>query len=115
MKNRFAIINLGFAIAVLFSILFQSFHSFEHLEKQLSEKQCHHRYHSDSEITHQHHNFDHCYVCEFTFSNFISPVTFFHEPQLSTTAIPYFFTKTQTRQFFSGSSYSLRGPPAFIV
>lgn len=107
--------NLVFAIAVLFSILFQSLHSFEHLEKEFSEKQCHHQYHSPSEITHQHHNFDHCFVCEFTFASFIAPETYSYPSHSVLRTIPYFFTATETPESFSGCSYSLRGPPTFIA
>ncbi len=102
--------------AVLFSILFQSFHSYEHLAKQLSEKQCHHKYNQGkTEFTHHHAEFDHCFACEFTLSNFISPDSFSFKTQISNQEIPYFFIVNQTPESFSGSCYSLRGPPPFIV
>jgi hypothetical protein len=102
-------------IAVLFSMLLQSAHSFVHISELFSKKECHHQYTGQTEISHQHHPFDECFVCEFTFSAFITPQHFsysFHTPQ---GIIPYFCTSTEIVFSFSGSSYSLRGPPSFIV
>ncbi|WP_309640080.1 hypothetical protein [Flavobacterium sp.] len=116
MKKRFAIINSTLMVAVLFSMLLQSVHSFEHLSKLFSEKQCHHKYTGQTEISHQHHPFDKCFVCEFTFSTFITPQTFSHTPHFTIGLIPYcFFAPTEIIFSFSGSSYSLRGPPSAIV
>lgn len=96
-------------------MLFQSFHSYEHFEREISEKKCHHKYNSKAEITHQHHNYDHCFVCEFTFASFISPEIFSYRLHFAHTGIPYFYSFSETPTRFSGSSYSLRGPPSFIV
>ena len=68
MKRKQILYSLTLTVAVLFSILFQSIHSYEHIVKQLSEKQCHHNYNDPSgEITHQHHDYDVCLVCHFSF------------------------------------------------
>jgi hypothetical protein len=99
-------------VAVLFAMLFQSFHSYEHLSKLLSEKQCHHKYNPNkTEISHQHAGFDTCFVCEFTFSSFISAEDFTFNVYSKFSFIPYLFTFTDTIISFSGSLYSLRGPP----
>lgn len=103
-------------VAVLFSILFQSFHSYEHLVKQFSEKQCHHKYNTGkTEFTHHHADFDHCFVCEFTLSSFISPDSFTFTLQTEQKEIPYFFNTTEASESFSGSFCFLRGPPHFII
>lgn len=116
MKKKQSIINFSLMIAVLFSILFQSFHSYEHLAKQLSQELCHHKYNlHKTEFTHQHHNFDSCFVCDFTLSSFVSAETFLYTLQFAHTEIPHFFTANETPKRFSGSSYLLRGPPNFIV
>lgn len=116
MKKKKILISLTFMIAVLFSMLFQSFHSYEHFEKELSQKQCHHKYNiTNAEITHQHHNFDHCLVCEFTFLSFISPEKALFQLYTDHQEIPYFFTAKETVSPFSGSLYSHRGPPTTIV
>ena len=116
MKNRISITSIFLMMTVLFAILFQSFDSYKHLEEQFSEIQCHHKYEgSNSEITHQHHNFVHCAVCDFTFSSYFTPGTFFFCSQFAQIEIPYFSTSSETPLSFSGSAYSLRGPPSIIV
>jgi hypothetical protein len=116
MKNMTKIISFFFMIAVLFSMLLQSFHSYEHLVKQLSEKKCYHKYNSSKEITHQHHNFDHCFVCNFTLSTFISSdISNFEFQKI---IIPSGYSLLNSRkitQFFKGSLFALRAPPIFIV
>lgn len=115
MRKKLVGLNWVLTLAVLFSILFQSIDSYGHFAKLRTEKHCLHEYHSDAEITHQHHHLDHCFVCDFTFSSFISPETFSFKPLLT------YPKKTSLRHVnelivsFSGSSYSLRGPPNFIV
>jgi len=102
--------------AVLFAMLFQNVHSYEHLAKQLSEKKCYHKYNSSKEITHQHHNFDHCFVCDFTLSTFISAQI--HHFKFKKTNLPSgysFFKSKEITQFFKGSLFALRAPPSFIV
>ncbi|MFV8360393.1 hypothetical protein [Flavobacterium sp. LS1P3] len=112
MKKNKLIVSLSLIVTVLFSMLFQSFHTYEHLEKQLSKKQCHHKYNvTGTEITHQHHKLDHCYVCEFAFGSYITPKDFSYQLYSNSAEIPYFFTTAETVISFSGSLYSLRGPP----
>lgn len=116
MKNKVVVTNVFLIIAVLFALLFQSFDSCQHLEKQFSEKNCHHQYSGrNSELTHQHHNFDHCAVCDFTFSSFISPDLNFYCLRFSYSEIPYIICVSKTPLSFSGSAYLLRGPPCPIV
>jgi 4-aminobutyrate aminotransferase-like enzyme len=115
MKKRVVKINVFIGMMVLFSILFQSFHGIEHLTKQLSEKKCTHKHFSGEEITHQHHNFDYCLVCEVIFSSCINSEKFTFQYQYVFLEVSYseFFSENVTS--FSGSNYSLRGPPQFIV
>ena len=116
MKKKFVIVNSFLTLAVLFTMLFQSVHSYEHLVQQLSQKECQHKYTSKQEITHQHHNFDHCYVCSFTISNFIS--TAISPIEFKKTTIPSGYSSSKSReitQFFKGSLFALRAPPSFIV
>jgi hypothetical protein len=116
MKKKFAILNYFLMVAVLFSMLFQSFHSYEHLAKQLSQEICSHKYNSSKEITHQHHNFDRCFVCDFTLSCFVSAEI--HHFEFKNTNLPSGYTFFESRaitQFFKGSLFALRAPPNFIV
>lgn len=116
MKKKQLIISLSMALTVLFSILFQSIHSYEHIIKQLSEKQCHHDYNDPSgEITHQHHNYDLCYVCNFAFGAYTIPEHFSFEFHNFNREIPYFFTVSENISLFSESAYLLRGPPTAVV
>lgn len=112
MKKKFVIINILMSIVILFAILFQSFHSYEHLVNQITEKKCLHKHVSDKEITHQHKHFDKCFVCEFAFSSYISSNT----QSFSFSNDSYFFKNDsyflkESNVYFSGISYSLRGPP----
>jgi len=116
MKKKFIILNSFLVFAVLFSMLFQYVHSYEHLAKQLSEKKCDHKYTSSQEITHQHHNFDHCFVCNFIISNFIySNISYFEFKKIIIPSGSTFFKSREITQFFRGSLFALRAPPSFMV
>lgn len=117
MKRKLQLLNFGMGLIVLFAILFQSVHSFEHLAKQLSEKQCHHKYHSHkTEINHSHHNFDKCFVCEFAFSSYISlnKTASFKENKEIVSKYTFEYSK-EIFSSFKGSLFSLRAPPVFIA
>lgn len=117
MKKRQFIINFSLMIAVLFSMLFQSFHSYEHLSKKLSEKFCNHKYNlNKTEINHQHKGFDHCFLCEFTLSTFIATeISFFEYKSPILFTANYLYYSNENAQFFKGSLFSLRAPPSCIV
>jgi hypothetical protein len=116
MKKRIAIANFGLMLAVLFAMLFQSLHSFEHIAAEFTEEHCYHEYGATkTEITHQHHKADHCIICDFSFSNFIPAEAFAFRPVFFQQQIPYFATVPEVPFSFSGSVYSLRGPPPTIV
>jgi hypothetical protein len=116
MKKKFVLLNSFLMLAVLFSMLFQYVHSYEHLAKQLSEKECAHKYNSRQEITHQHHNFDNCFVCSFTLSTFISSdISHFEFKKIIIPSGYSLFNSREITQFFKGSLFALRAPPSFIV
>jgi hypothetical protein len=116
MKKKFEIINALMSVVILFAILFQSVHSYEHLVKHLSEKKCLHKRVSSQEITHQHHNSNHCFVCEFGFSTFITSAVFCFKYQKQATSFGYtFLYSKQISNYFKGSLFALRAPPIFIV
>jgi hypothetical protein len=116
MKRKQLILSVSLALTVLFSILFQSIHSYEHIVKQLSEKQCHHNYNDpNGEITHQHHDFDVCFVCHFALGSYIVPEQFAFQFHTFNTQIPYFFSISEKIFSLSDSPYLLRGPPEAIV
>ncbi|MBW1657340.1 hypothetical protein GSY47_18295 [Flavobacterium quisquiliarum] len=116
MKKKQLILSLSFAVTILFSILFQSIHSYEHIVKQLSEKQCHHNYNDpNGEITHQHHDYDVCFVCHFAFESFVIPQDFSFQFHSFDRETPYFFPVSEKIFSVSITSYFLRGPPVTIV
>lgn len=98
--------------AVLFSMLFQNVHNYEHLAKQFSEDKCSHKYKSSQEITHQHLSFEHCFVCDFTVSNFMaSDISQFDFKKMNFPSGYSFFKSREITQFFKGSLFALRAPP----
>jgi len=114
-KNR--ILSLFFGWAVLFAIVLQSVHTFNHLEQELSTKECHHKYAKNkTEFTHAHHNNDHCFVCEFAFSTSLkSEFTAFQFKKIEIPVSYSFFYSKEITQSFRGSLFALRAPPSFIV
>ncbi len=117
MKKRLLIFNYSLLAAILFTILFQSLHSYEHLIKEFTSEHCHHKYdrNGKAEITHNHHDFDNCLVCKYSFSHYIPTefLSYSFKRVLQNTS--YQFTYTENPIVFSGSLLALRGPPFFIV
>ncbi|MFH6996644.1 hypothetical protein ACHRVZ_01865 [Flavobacterium sp. FlaQc-57] len=116
MKKKIILVNLFMAVTVLFAMLFQTVHSYEHLYKQLSQKQCvHHNVEGQKQITHSHSVDNNCHVCHFAFSTFV-PNSFqalsFHKVSVETSYV-IFYTKVAST-FFKGSLFALRAPPASL-
>ena len=115
MKQKQLVIRFFFALVLLGSLALQSFHGLEHLEKQFAEKACAHKQLNSSELTHQHKGFEQCLVCAISFQNGIpSEQINFELAPTSIVVAPYFFNFPRVISF-SGSSYSLRGPPHYNV
>lgn len=116
MKKRILLINLLMSFTVLFAMLFQTVDSYAHIYKQITEKQCDHKYSAhQKQITHSHSVENNCHVCHFSFSTFIPhnfQAIFFHKISPET-AFVFFYTKTNSA-FFKGSLFALRAPP-FLV
>ncbi len=116
MKQRFPQISLSFAVMILVAIVLQSFHSYEHLSKFFAEKECHHKYDNKAEIGHAHHELDHCFACEFTFSTSIKSEIFAFK--FFNNSLPTGYTLSYSKEItnhFKGSLFALRAPPIFIV
>lgn len=112
MKKKISIFSFVLTFTVLFSMLFESLHKYEHIAAQLAEIQCVHKKNSTTEITHQHHNFDFCVVCAHKLSTF----TFSFNTAFDLVFLDHYSKSTDFRskeitQFFKGSLFSLRGPP----
>ena len=96
-------------VTVLFAILFQSLHSYEHI---LEDKATFTHLDSSKKDVHANdHNHEKCFVCEFTFSSFVGTEFTSFQFKQSFEAIAYSFFYNETPSFFSGSQSSLRGPP----
>jgi hypothetical protein len=116
MKKKIVLINLFMSVTVLFAMLFQTIHSYEHVYKQLTEKHCdHHSVDGQKQITHSHSVDTNCHVCHFAFSTFI-PNAFqalsFHKINIEALYIS-FYTKVAS-SFFKGSLFALRAPPSIL-
>jgi hypothetical protein len=114
MKNKFAIINFSLMIVVLFSMLFQSLHSYEHILQKLQEEKCDkkHIVAKTTQVSHNHKDIEHCFTCEFTFSQFLSAnFSAFEFIKNSTSFKNIFFFTSEINYFYKGISYALRGPP----
>lgn len=117
MKKRNSILSFSFGLLVVFALLLQSVHSIHHLEETFVEKKCRHdTSKSNAQITHSHHNLDHCFVCEFTFSTAVKSSFFTFEFKKLVVATSYsFFHSREITNYFKGSLFALRAPPTFIV
>lgn len=116
MKRKQLLFSFAMAVAVLFSILFQSFHSYEHLEEQFSHKVCIHNHtHNKVEITHEHKTVENCAICQFTLDSCLTPKFISYHFFSDFRAIPFFKKEQQTIISFSGSMYAHRGPPVAMV
>ncbi len=113
MIKKNSLVSFAFGLAVLFAIVLQSTHSFIHLEKELTQKQCLHHYaKNQNQFTHAHHNLDRCFVCEFAFSTSLKSdiFSFSFKKELIPVSYSYFYSKEIT-QSFRGSLFALRAPP----
>jgi hypothetical protein len=116
MKIKHALRSFLFGLIVFFAILLQSAHSFHHLEEAFSTEECHHNYsENDSQITHS-HEFENCFVCEFTFSNSVKKeFTTFYFKNVEISSLYSFAKSREITSFFCGALFALRAPPSFVV
>ncbi len=99
-------------VTVLFALLFQSLHSYEHF---IDDKIAVHQLDTQNQDVHViDHNHQNCFVCEFTFNHFVSPTSTTFTFETSFKAISYNFFFNETPSFFSGSISFLRGPPQAV-
>ena len=115
MKQKHQLIRFFFALVLLGSLGIQSWHGLAHLEKQFSTKVCAHKHLNSAELTHQHKGFEQCLVCAISFQSGISSESlYFHLAPANQVQAHSFFYYSKVISF-SGSSYSLRGPPHYNV
>ena len=115
MKKKIIHINFSLVIAIIFSILFQSFDSYSHFKSEFSEPKCVHESTSKHEITHQHHSAEHCFICKFSFSAAVTYDFFVFKTHNKPVEIPNNFFCSEVYLSFLENSNPLRGPPFFNV
>lgn len=117
MKKRILNISFALSLLILSSIVLQSVHSFRHINDFLSEKKCDHHYAiNKTVISHQHHQLDHCFSCEFTFSTYLhSNLHSFQLSKIEFFSLYTIFYSKEITQYFKGSLFQLRAPPSYIV
>lgn len=109
MKSKIATLNLYLMAAVLFTILFQSVHQYGELVADYFE-QTEKSSHSHDGLSHQHSD-DDCSVCDFSFWYYLEPTVLTYRFDFPLKPIPYIYGETEIHSCFSGSLFSLRGPP----
>jgi len=116
MNKKITLLSFSFSIMILSAILLQSFHSYHHLEQFITENHCQHNYaQNKTEINHSHHNFDHCFACEFALSSYTNSSFFFFDFKKPAIHASYSVSYTKAiTQYFKGSLFALRAPPSFI-
>lgn len=98
--------------ALIFSVFFPSIHALEHIADAMHEHECVHQYgETNTEITHQHETKDHCVICDFTLSSYLSLDGVIYKKAVAHTGIPYFFHATNHRSDTALRVLQLRGPP----
>ena len=115
MKKKVLLNHFTLVIAILFSILFQSFDSYGHFKKEAAESKCVHESTSKHEITHQHHSAEHCFVCKFSFNAAVNSVFLVLKTQNQPIENPNRFHYYEVFKTFLKNSNLLRGPPVFNV
>ena len=117
MKRNYAVLSLLCSFLVLGAIALQAVHSFHHLEQFVTTKHCHHKYAlNKTEINHSHHDFDHCFVCEFALSNYTPYQHYAYTFKKPTVHQAYTFAYSkQITQSFRGALFALRAPPLVIA
>ena len=105
--------GFAFATIILVAFVLQSFHSYEHLCKAFTEKQCHHIYTKNKTVIgHEHIELDHCFACEFTFSpNTTLQITSFQFYKLPISGQKSVAVKAQIHHLFRDGLFLLRAPP----
>ncbi|PXY42113.1 hypothetical protein DMB65_02430 [Flavobacterium cheongpyeongense] len=116
MKKKWILISIILSMAVLFSILFQSIHSYEHHSLQIQKKEHHHLSNEKALIIDDHSAFEKCFTCDFSFSLF-TVLTVYLLPFYKNSSKNYspFYYFQQHSLFFKGSLFALRAPPILKI
>jgi hypothetical protein len=111
MKKKYALLNLGLMLAVLFAVCYQSLHAYSH---SLNNDFDYDHSKSNKNLVHKISEKEGCSVCDFTFASFLSPEVSSFEFISLYQNVRYLFSIPENVMAFSGSLYSLRGPPILV-
>ncbi|NMH27729.1 hypothetical protein [Flavobacterium silvaticum] len=117
MKKYTILLHLAALTAMLFLTVYQPVHGIGHYIEAVGQPECHHENTlSKHQITHKHQSEDHCPVCHFSASSFLSPGIYQIPLKCFVPDSGYSFIRSRgIVSYFCGSRFSLRGPPALIV
>lgn len=115
MKKKGVILNVLLTLIILFPILFQVVHIYEHHSEQNQNKQeVVTSTSSEDQLTADHTVSDNCFVCDYKFTVHtvasIAIYTFFIGCFVATSLL---FYSPKPVAFYAGSLFSLRAPPQF--
>ena len=115
-KKKILLVNLLMSLTVLFAMLFQTLHSYEHIYWKIHDKHCEHKYTpGQKEITHSHSEDTNCAICHFAFSTFISNSSQnFSIHNVNVTVLKVILHHKFSSAFFKGSLFALRAPPTLL-
>ncbi|MCG9793384.1 hypothetical protein [Flavobacterium algicola] len=115
MKIKYIIINVLLSMAVLFPILFQAVHSYEHFsEHEVVTYIFENATKNKTDLNNQQSKYEKCATCDFHFSSFTADDFFafsLNADKFVKTATPTLLYKYSS--FFKGAIFSLRAPPLF--
>lgn len=115
MKKKGVIINLLLSLIVLFPILFQLVHIYEHhSEKRETKQELVSQATTKNQLTTDQTISEDCFVCDFKFTvHSLTSIFIYSSPMdCSVVANPLFFLPKEI-YFYCGSLFSLRAPPQF--
>ena len=115
MKKKGVILNVLLTVIILFPILFQVVHIYEHHSEQNQNKQEVVTYsNNENQLTADQTVSDNCFVCDYKFTvhtvGSIAIYTFFIGCFIAATLL---FYSPKPVAFYAGSLFSLRAPPQF--
>lgn len=113
MKKKFIIINVFLSMAVLFTILLQSIHTYDHHSEQISAKLSNqHHYKNKVETNNKHSLSEKCVTCDFNFYSFTTADFFVFQFHINSAVKAVTSILSQpSSSFFKGCLFSLRAPP----
>ena len=114
MKKRLIVIPLALLLSIVSSIVWPAWHALGHIAKDFDREICVHASpDGKAQITHEHSHLDHCYVCGFSFSHFLSPSIAHYWFAFPLQDIPYFKFIPDAPDVVPESAHPRRGPPDF--